>query len=112
MPAPVLREAMLVIVSTRPINLIEEAERSSRLSGAAARSLPLRAFLLNAAQGDLSPLFQLDGEASNDLLQFRLSAALQERLSSHDERRRGAASDEVASGELDRSFSRDGEPGS
>ncbi len=72
MPAPVLREAILVIVSTRPINLIEEAERSSRLAGAAARSLPLRVFLLNAAQGDLTPLFQCDEEASNDLLQYRL----------------------------------------
>ena len=32
MPPAALREALLVIVSTRPINLIEEAERSSRFS--------------------------------------------------------------------------------
>ncbi len=112
MPAPVLREAILVIVSTRPINLIEEAERSSRLAGAAARSLPLRVFLLNAAQGDLTPLFQCDEEASNDLLQYRLSSALKERASSHEERRLSRASDEVASAEFDRRSSRDGAPGS
>jgi uncharacterized protein (DUF58 family) len=110
MPAPVLREAILVIVSTRPINLIEEAERSSRLAGTAVRSLPMRALLLNAAQGDLEALFQLDGEASNDMLQFRLSSALQERLSGQEKRRRASASDEVAGSEFDRSASRDGAP--
>jgi len=108
MPAPVLREAILVIVSTRPINLIEEAERSSRLAGASARSLPLRVFLLNAAHGDLTPLFECDGEASNDLLQYRLSSALTERSSSQEERRRSRASDEVAGAGFDRSASPDG----
>ena len=68
-----------MIVSTRPVNLIEEAERSSRLAGTRREACPC-AFLLNAAQGDLNPLFQLDGEASNDLLPMRLSSALQERL--------------------------------
>ncbi len=34
LPPAVLREALLVVVSTRPINLMEEAERSARLSGA------------------------------------------------------------------------------
>ena len=33
MPPAALREALLVIITTRPINLIEEAERSSRFSG-------------------------------------------------------------------------------
>jgi len=109
MPPPVLREAILVIVSTRSINLIEEAERSARLAGASARSLPLRVFLLNAAQGDLSPLFQFDGEASNDLLHHRLGGTLQERPSSQ-ERRRTRTSGEVGSADFDRSSSRPGAP--
>ena len=49
----------MVIISCRPLNLIEEAERSSRLSGATARSLLGRVLLLNSTQGDLVPLFQL-----------------------------------------------------
>ncbi len=110
MPAPVLREAILVIVSTRPINLIEEAERSSRLAGASSRSLPLRVFLLNAAHGDLNPLFRLDAEASNELLQVRQSSALQERVRSQDQRRRAAGDDEIPSGEFERSLARDGAP--
>jgi hypothetical protein len=32
-PPSTLREAILIVVSTRPVNLIEEAERSARLSG-------------------------------------------------------------------------------
>jgi uncharacterized protein (DUF58 family) len=112
MPAQVLREAILVIVSTRPINLIEEAERSSRLAGASARSLPMRVFLLNVAQGDLSPLFEFEGEASSDLLQHRLSSALQERVSSQAQRRRSRASDDTALAEFERSPSRDGASGS
>ncbi len=58
MPPAILRESHLIIISTRPLNLIEEAERSSRLSGTSARSLLGRVFLLNATQGDLAPLFQ------------------------------------------------------
>jgi uncharacterized protein (DUF58 family) len=110
MPAPALREAILVIVSTRPINLIEEAERSARLAGTGARSLPLRVILLNAAQGDLNPLFKLEAEASNDLLHLRSTSAIEERLASQDGRRRAAASDETAAGEFDRTSSRDGAP--
>ena len=55
MPPAALREALLVIVSTRPINLIEEAERSSRFSGTSARGLLGRVMMLNATGGDLSP---------------------------------------------------------
>src|SRR5262249_27993005 len=58
LPPVVLREAIFVVVSTRPLNVIEEADRSKRLAGTAARSLAGRISLLNAAQGDLVPLFQ------------------------------------------------------
>ena len=39
LPASSLRDSLLIIVSTRPINLAEEAERSSRLAGASSRNL-------------------------------------------------------------------------
>ena len=84
MPPAVLREALLVIVSTRPINLIEEAERSSRFSGTSARGLLGRVMMLNATQGDLSSLFQFDDETARDLLQQRQSSAIQDRRSSQD----------------------------
>ena len=38
LPAALLRDSLLIIVSTRPINLVEEAERSSRLAGSSSRS--------------------------------------------------------------------------
>jgi uncharacterized protein (DUF58 family) len=95
MPPSILREAILVVVSTRPLNLLEEAERSSRLSGAAARSLLGRVFLLNATQGDLAPLFEPAEATTSNLLQHRLSSAIQERLSSQGQRRRGSTAEEL-----------------
>ena len=79
MPPAVLREALLIIVSTRPLNLVEEAERSSRFSGTGARSLLGRVLTFNSAQGDLTPLFQFAEDASRDLLQQRHTSANQER---------------------------------
>jgi uncharacterized protein (DUF58 family) len=57
-PPSTLREAILIIVSTRPINLIEEAERSARLSGATSRGLLGRVVLLDASAGDLDEFVQ------------------------------------------------------
>jgi uncharacterized protein (DUF58 family) len=94
LPPVVLREAILIIISTRPLNLLEEAERTSRLSGAAARSLTGRVILLNATQGDLLPLFNVGETATQNILQHRLSSAIQERLSSQDQRRRGPESED------------------
>ena len=54
LPPSTLREAVFVVVSTRPINLHEEAERTSRLSGASARGLLARVTLLDASRGDLT----------------------------------------------------------
>jgi uncharacterized protein (DUF58 family) len=92
LPAPILREAVLIIVSTRPISLAEEAERSTRLGGSTARSLTGRVFLLNAAAGDLAPMFQLADLPSAELIQHRPSSALEERLSSQEQRLRAPPS--------------------
>jgi uncharacterized protein (DUF58 family) len=97
MPPAALREAFLVIISTRPINLVEEAERSSRFSGASARGLLGRVMMLNAAQGDLASLFQFDEDTTRDLLQQRQSSAIQERRSSHGARRRSLSADDASS---------------
>jgi uncharacterized protein (DUF58 family) len=95
MPPAVLREAMLVIVTTRPINLIEEAERSSRFSGTSARGLLGRVMMLNASQGDLAALFKFDDETARDLLQQRQSSAIQDRRTSQEQRRRGLSADDA-----------------
>ncbi|MFO0889582.1 MAG: transglutaminaseTgpA domain-containing protein [Isosphaeraceae bacterium] len=78
-----LRDALLVIVSTRPINLGEEAERSQRLSGAASRGLLNRAIVLNAAQGDLGEMFQYARSGSRNLLEQRPTGAERERPPGH-----------------------------
>jgi uncharacterized protein (DUF58 family) len=59
-PASTLRESYLIVVSTRPINLIEEAEKSTRLSGSALRGLMGRVTLLDASKGDLADLIKFD----------------------------------------------------
>src|SRR5262249_30698585 len=71
MPPATLREAVLVVVSTRPVNLIEEAERSSRLSGASARGLLGRVLLLDASRGDLADLVQYTGASVSTALTRR-----------------------------------------
>lgn len=62
LPPATLREAVLVVVSNRPVNLIEEAERSARLSGAAARGLMNRALMLDASNDELADLIQFPDE--------------------------------------------------
>jgi uncharacterized protein (DUF58 family) len=77
LPPATLREAILVVVSTRPLNLIEEAERSSRLSGAGSRGLLGRVVLLDASRGDLADLVQYAGiEVSTALSRPAPQAAL------------------------------------
>jgi len=72
-PPATLREAALIIVSTRPVNLLEETERSARLGGASSRSLMGRVMLLDVSNGDLA-----------DLIQFpEGSAPISSRLTSH-----------------------------
>ena len=77
LPPPTLREALLIIVSTRPVNLAEEAERSARLSGASARSLLGRVDRARTpSQGDLADLIQFAGL---DLAQPARAAGLERR---------------------------------
>ena len=57
-PPSTLRESYLLVVSTRPINLLEEGERSTRLSSTALRALLGRVTLLDASKGDLVDLIK------------------------------------------------------
>jgi uncharacterized protein (DUF58 family) len=59
-PPSTLRESYLIVVSTRPLNLTEEAERSVWLSGAALRGLMGRVTLLDASKGDLADLIKFE----------------------------------------------------
>lgn len=99
MPPAMLRDALLVVVSTRPINLVEEAEKSSRLSGGSARGLLGRVSLFNAAHGDLASLFQLDADPV-DLARQRASVETTDRPPS-DTRRRGLSADDHPAPPLD-----------
>jgi uncharacterized protein (DUF58 family) len=94
LPPAMLREAFLIVVSTRPLNLSEEADRSKRLGGTGARGIAGRITLLNASQGDLVPLFQPAESATRSLLQQRAGGAMQERLLAHAQRRRESAPDD------------------
>jgi uncharacterized protein (DUF58 family) len=58
MPVAMLRDALIVIVSTRPVNLAEEAERSARLAEASIRGLAGRSLVLDASRRDLDPFVQ------------------------------------------------------
>ena len=59
-PPPMLRDAMLLIVTTRPIVLAEELERSRRLSGATGFRMVGRSLLLDASRGDLDDYIRFD----------------------------------------------------
>ena len=59
-PPSILREAYLVVVSTRPLNMAEEAEKSIWLSGSALRGLLGRVVLLDASKGDLNDLIKFE----------------------------------------------------
>jgi uncharacterized protein (DUF58 family) len=67
LPPASLRESLLIIVSTRPVHLFEEAERSTRLAGAVARSLVSRVLLFDASRGDLADMIRYGGRAPTDV---------------------------------------------
>jgi hypothetical protein len=73
LPPATLRESILIVVSTRPVNLLEEAERSARLSGGSARGLMGRVILLDASRGDLADLIQFAESPSTTALQWHES---------------------------------------
>lgn len=64
MPPSVLRNGLLLVVSTHRVNLVEEAENSNRLRGGATRGVIARAVNLDASRGDLLPYFELAGPTS------------------------------------------------
>ena len=80
LPPATLREAILIVVSTRPINLIEEAERSKRLSGMSSRGMINRVIFLDASRGDLEGLVEFaTGASATDLTRRDLTPEADER---------------------------------
>lgn len=63
-PPVTLRGSFLVVVSTRPIQWMEETERSSRLSGPAGRGLAGRVLVLDASRGDLDEMVRFNDRTS------------------------------------------------
>lgn len=70
-PPATLRETIMIVVTTRSLNLLEEAERSVRLSGSAARGLLSRVVLLDVSRGDLHDLIQFRDDSSETALDRR-----------------------------------------
>ena len=64
LPPSTLRDSVVVVVSTRPVNLIEEAERSARLSGASSRGFVSRVTTLDASRGDLADMIKYAASSS------------------------------------------------
>jgi hypothetical protein len=60
LPPATLREAIFVIVTTRPIEIAEEAAKSDRLRAAAGRGLVNRMVLLDVSRGDLEGLVEYE----------------------------------------------------
>ncbi len=74
MPPAMLREARLVIVSTRPIQLHEEIGRSTRLAENARRAFSgSRVMLLDASKGDLNAYFQREDRGDSSSFMARAS---------------------------------------
>ena len=71
LPPSILREAAIVVVSTRPLNLIEEAERSRRLSGTSYRGMLSRVVLLDASRDDLADLIEYHATSNENALTRR-----------------------------------------
>ncbi len=101
LPPVVLREAIIIVVSTRPLNMTEEAERSKRLAGTSSRGIAGRISMLNAAQGDLVPLFQQSDHTTRNILQHRLASAIRERQSTHEQHHHETAAEGEDSDLLD-----------
>jgi hypothetical protein len=66
LPPYVLRDGVLVIVATRPVSLVEELERSTRLRGTAVRGLGSRVILLDASRGELNGLVDYSNSPGAD----------------------------------------------
>ena len=64
MPAVTLREAIFVVVTTRPMQLAEEAAKSERLRNATGRGLSNRLILLDVSRGELDGLVEFDQRKS------------------------------------------------
>jgi hypothetical protein len=58
LPPATLRQAFVVIVSTRAINLADEVEQSARLAAAPGRGLAGHILMLDVSRGDLSDLIR------------------------------------------------------
>ncbi len=67
LPPATLREALFVVISTRPINLYEESEKSLRLSESSVRGMFARVTMLDVSRGDLEGMIQF---GSSEPVQF------------------------------------------
>lgn len=96
LPPATLRDALLIVVSTRPLNLMEEAERSSRIAATSARGPLSRAIFLNASRDDLNSLIRFDESDAARSTERGTTGDEAGRIDDRDPeaRRRGSATDD------------------
>ncbi|MFM1801242.1 MAG: hypothetical protein RJA81_594 [Planctomycetota bacterium] len=63
LPPATLREAIFVVITTRPVVLSEEANKSVRLRNAAGRGLTGRMVLLDVSKGDLEGMVEYENQS-------------------------------------------------
>ena len=96
LPPSALREAILIVVSTRPVNLVEEAERSARLSGTSSRGLLGRVVLFDASHGDLDGLVEYQSAAATELTRRDAAPASGDRASASESAREAVRAEGMA----------------
>lgn len=60
LPAPILRDGLLVVLSTRTVHLVEEQQKSARLAGSMSRGLAARTILLDVSHADLGAMIDFN----------------------------------------------------
>jgi hypothetical protein len=70
MPPATLREAIFIIVSTRPMQWGDELSKSERLRSASGRGLAHRIVFLDASSGVLDDLLEFDRRGSGTRLEI------------------------------------------
>lgn len=63
LPPATLREAIFVVITTRPVVLADEAQKSDRLRSAAGRGLSNRIVMLDVSKGDLAGLVEYGSDS-------------------------------------------------
>ena len=69
-PPAMVRDSTIVLVTTRPIDLNAESQRSTKIADGHLREFTSRLLILNARNGDLTPYFEHHGPTDSNYSTF------------------------------------------